>query len=118
MDRKAAWYVLLLPLLAAHAEAQAPLSAVAEVEWQPFRAHCQRLLKGLEELKAPLPPVTVKALHGLLAKEPSDPEAAARAVQKVLDEHCLVVVSINPESRVKAARGPARPELVRDRTAA
>src|SRR5947209_1710680 len=100
MDRKVAWAVLLLPLIAAHAAAQAPLAPVTEVEWKPFQAHCQRLLKGLEELKAPLPSATVMALQGLLAKEPSDPEAAACAVQKLLDEHCLVVVSINPESRV------------------
>jgi hypothetical protein len=36
-------------------------------------------------------------------------------VQKLLDPHCLVGININPESRVKAARGPRLAELVRDR---
>lgn len=33
-------------------------------------------------------------------------------VQKALDPHCLFGVNINPESRVKVSRGPAKPELV------
>ena len=35
-----------------------------------------------------------------------------QALQDVLDKHVLVVVDVNPESRVKAARGAARAELV------
>jgi hypothetical protein len=33
-------------------------------------------------------------------------------IQRVLDPHCLLVVNINPESRVKVAVGPAKPELL------
>lgn len=46
------------------------------------------------------------------------PEASAEAVQKLLDPHCLVAVTINPESRVKAARGPAPATLPRGRAVA
>jgi hypothetical protein len=53
----------------------------------------------------------VEALKALVNKEPADPEAAVREVQRLLDPHCLLAVDINPESRVKTARGPAAPEL-------
>jgi hypothetical protein len=46
-----------------------------------------------------------------LNSEPKDPSAAVREVQRLLDRHCLVAIHINPESRVKAARGPATAKL-------
>jgi hypothetical protein len=98
-------------LLAGPARAQRPLSVAEEVEWQPFRTHCLRLLQGLDALQAPLPPDQVRALRALLAKEPADAGAASAAVQKLLDAHCLLGVTINAESRVKAARGPQAAEL-------
>ncbi|HEY7424620.1 MAG TPA: hypothetical protein VH682_10360 [Gemmataceae bacterium] len=104
--------VPLLMLFAAFAAAaDTTLPIVEEVEWGPFRAHCRQLLKAFEETKAPLPAETVRAVQALLDRKPDDTEAAARAVQKLLDARCLLVVSINPESRVKAMRGPAVPEL-------
>ena len=54
-------------------------------------------------------------MKALLESKPGAPGLAVAAVQKLLDPHCLVMVHINPESRVKAARGPRRAELVRDR---
>jgi hypothetical protein len=80
-----------------------------------LRAHCQHLLTALKKLDVPMPPGAVRELGHLLAAEPKAPEAFVRAAQKLLDAHCLIYVSINPESRVKAARGPAAAELVRDR---
>src|SRR5207249_3169107 len=41
-----------------------------------------------------------------------DADEAGGAVQQVLDNYCLFGVNINPESRVKVAPGPAKPELV------
>jgi hypothetical protein len=38
-------------------------------------------------------------------------------VQKLLDSRCLIGVTINPESRVKVARGPAPAELPFNRAA-
>src|SRR3989441_12765828 len=41
-----------------------------------------------------------------------DKQRAVRETQKLLDPLCLLVVDINPESRVKVARGAAAAELV------
>jgi hypothetical protein len=111
---------LLLPGLflilcgTAPAAGQAPFLPVEGAEWGPLREHCRDLLKGL---KAPLPAETVRSLQALLEKGPRDPEAAAAAVQKLLDPHCLLGVSINAESRVKVERGPAAAALVEGRPA-
>jgi hypothetical protein len=55
-------------------------------------------------LKAPIA-VDAKELKTALAK--SD----ANRLQELLDPHVLLTVSINPESRVKVARGDARADL-------
>ncbi len=102
--------LLALLLLAPPLCAQT-LPVVSEVEWPHLRDHCRELLRSLDAAKAPLPPDTVKALRDLLDKEPADPDAAVAAVQKLLDPHCLIGVSINPESRVKAAHGAAATDL-------
>jgi len=93
--------------LAAPAAAQAPLPPVEDVPWPPLRARCQRLLK---EMDGRLPPATAKELARLVDGR-ADPDGAAAAAQKLLDPLCLVGVHINPESRVKVARGPAAAEL-------
>jgi hypothetical protein len=51
------------------------------------------------------------ALAVCLLAAGSAPEMAASAVGNALEMHCLLVVSINPESRVKADRGPAAAAL-------
>src|SRR5205807_4054202 len=71
-------------------------------------------LEALDALKAPPPAETTRGLKALLDAEPADPDAAAAAVQRLLDPQCLLVVGINPETRVKAARGPAPAELEKD----
>jgi hypothetical protein len=91
------------------------LPVVDEVAWAPFQAHCRQLLAGLDKLGEPLPAQTVKAIKALLATGPEGQARAAGEIQKLLDAHCLAGVHINPESRVKAARGARRPTLVRDR---
>jgi hypothetical protein len=105
-----------LLLLAGPASAQS-LTVVNDVDWPDFRTHCQELIKGLDTLNAPLPAATVKALSALLVKSPADPDENARAVQRLLDAHCLIGVHINPESRVKAARGARKAELVHKQAA-
>ena len=45
------------------------------------------------------------------ATQAGDQARSVRAVQAALDPYCLVMVNINPESRVKVAPGPARPVL-------
>jgi hypothetical protein len=108
---------LFLTLCAAPAAGQPPFLPAEGAEWRPLREHCRDLLKGLDALKAPLPPETARALAALLEKEPRDAEAASAAVQKLLDPHCLLGVSINAESRVKVERGPAAATLVEGRPA-
>jgi hypothetical protein len=103
--------MLVLHIFPSMVGAQAPLPVVADVEWKSFLDRTRKLLKGLESLQAPLPEATLRELRGLLEKEPASPQAAAEAVQKLLDPYCLVGITINPESRVKAARGPAGVEL-------
>jgi hypothetical protein len=93
------------------------LPLVDEVEWAAFRVHGIELLSALKKIDVALPAETTKALQKLLGeKTPANPRVAGRAVQKLLDAHCLVGVHINPESRVKAARGERSAELVRDQT--
>ena len=41
-----------------------------------------------------------------------DPREGVKQIQSVFDPLCLVSVNINPESRVKAAVGPAPKKLV------
>ncbi len=97
----------------------APLAAVASLAWaqnalqpgdlQPLLAQVGRVQEALTTLGAPLSAADRKAIEG--ARELSDTTAAFDRIQKVLDRRCLYYVTINPESRVKAAAGPARPEL-------
>jgi hypothetical protein len=74
-----------------------------EVEGQPLAANAERLAQALDFLGAPLPEATRAALR--------DAGEDAKRIQLALDPRVLVVVSINPESRVKAARGPAAAQL-------
>ena len=92
---------LLLLGFASPLTAADPPPVVADVEGQPLAANAERLVKALEFLGAPLP-----------GRRREGPQAAveakdAKKIQKVLDPRVLFVVTINPESRVKVARGPA-----------
>lgn len=58
----------------------------------------------------PLESKTLESLNALLS-EPDDGEAIGK-IQRLLDPHCLAVININPESRVKVARGPVAAQLV------
>lgn len=87
------------------------LPIVSNVEYQPLAAQVSRVLEALEVLGEPLPPADTSDLRRLAAGA-RDPKQAVEQMQKILDRHCLVGVQINPESRVKAQQGPARPELV------
>ena len=75
--------------------------ARVNVEGQPLAANIARLGEALEYLGAPLP----AALRAELAKAGAARDA--NRLQELLDAHALVGVHINPEVRVKVARGPA-----------
>ena len=93
------------------------LPLVQDVEFRDLHPCCERLLQTLKDFKGQWPEELAKALPSTLSDGQKNPEAAVKEIQKLLDAHCLVQVSINPESRVKAARGPARAELPLDRDA-
>ena len=107
--RPAVSALLLLLVLASTAHAE-PLPRVDSVEFQPLSAQVQRVVEALDMLGQPLPDATKAAIQQTL--KITDEHAAARALQEALDPYCLVGVTINPESRVKATPGPADPRLV------
>ncbi|TAH38745.1 MAG: hypothetical protein EYC70_03655 [Planctomycetota bacterium] len=79
------------------------------VEAQPLAAQARRVVQALEVVGTPLEPEQIRALEAALGA--SDAREVVAGVQRVLDPLCLVFVHVNPESRVKAAPGPAAPEL-------
>ena len=79
--------------------------AVVQVEGQPLAANVRRLLQALDFLGAPLSAETQKAIQSACD------EQDANKIQRLLDPHVLLAVQINPETRVKAQRGPAKATL-------
>lgn len=93
----------LCALAALHAE---PAPVITEVDVQPLAAQARRVLEAAEFLGEPFSPEQARAIE----------EAAAlrdvAKIQVVLDSRVMFSVTINPEMRVKAVQGPAKPELV------
>jgi hypothetical protein len=85
--------------------ADAPKLEIVAVEGQPLAANVERLLQAFDFLGAKLPEQTTTDL--LAAVKERDP----KKLQELLDPHVLVLVSLSPEARVKAARGPAEAKL-------
>jgi hypothetical protein len=79
--------------------------APVRVEGQPLAANVKRVLQAFDSLGASLPAETHKAL-----KAACDDQDAAK-IQRLLDPHVLLAVHVNPEVRVKVARGPAKATL-------
>ena len=78
---------------------------VKAVEGQPLGANVLRLVQALDYLGHPLPETTVVELKAAAN------ERDALRLQRLLDPQVLFVVSLNPEVRVKVARGPAESRL-------
>lgn len=97
------------------ARGQSGLPIADEVDAAALREQCRRLLQALEKLQAPLAADLARDLKGVLDDSPLDAETVSARIQKLLDAHCLIGVNINPESRVKAARGPLAAVLPGDR---
>jgi hypothetical protein len=78
---------------------------VISVEGQPLAANVRRIVQAMNQVGQPL-----------AAEAASQIEAAARErdharLQTLVDQLVLLVVAINPESRVKVSRGPAKAVL-------
>jgi len=85
------------------------LAPVTDVEAQPLIAQVKRVVEALGYVGHPLSDAEIGPLRQAYDLSPED---AVREIQKVLDPHVLIAVHLNPESRVKVARGPARAELM------
>ncbi|HRH96430.1 MAG TPA: CehA/McbA family metallohydrolase [Prosthecobacter sp.] len=95
MNKICALFALLSVAVAAE-----PLPVI-EVEGQPLAANARRVVQALDFLGAPLAGDVRTKLEAAMASRD------AAGVQEALDSQVLCVVDINPESRVKARRGPA-----------
>jgi hypothetical protein len=90
--------MMFFPLLSGR---PAEVEAVVPVPAQPLAANVTRLVQALDLLGAALPAEEKRALTEAAQTPDGD------RLQQLLDPHALFVVEINPESRVKARRGPA-----------
>ena len=102
MKRVALLAVLLGFVFSVKAQVELP---VGVVDGQPLGANASRLIQAMEFLGAPLSPPTVKRLNSAISERDEE------AIQKILDPQVLVAVTLNPEVRVKVARGPAKAVL-------
>jgi hypothetical protein len=105
MPRLFLCFLALLLLVAGPAAALEPIRD--EVNPELLRSQSRRLAQAL----APLRPAVGKELTAILDDRALDADKIVVRIQELLDRHCLVGIHINPESRVKAARGPAAAEL-------
>ena len=85
------------------------LPIVSNVELQPFKAQVKRLTDALKMAGRPLPATVAQKLKTEFASSAED--STVSNIQAILDQHVLVGVNINPESRVKVQRGPAAAKL-------
>jgi len=100
--------ITLASLLPAVLPAQ--LQVVSNVEPQPLVSQVNRLAEALSFLGSSLSADDAAQLKALQGKTYS--AATSKTIQEILDPYCLAMVIINPESRVKVERGPARANLV------
>ena len=77
---------------------------------QPLLSQAIRLKDALSFLGSSLSAEDISRLKTLQDK-PLGKETS-KHIQEILDPYCLAMVSINPESRVKVDRGPAKAKLV------
>jgi hypothetical protein len=76
----------------------------------PSAAQQVRQLEAMAYLGQPFGAADLRRIHEAIAN-PNE-SAAVQALESILDAHALLIVDINPESRVKVEEGTAKPELV------
>jgi len=91
-----------------------PVSAQTRVSLQPFAQQVRQVETSLAYLGQPLAQGDQDAINRAVGSP--DEASAIAQIEQVLDKYVLVVVEINPESRVKVQPGPAKPELVESGT--
>ncbi|MFK7734840.1 MAG: CehA/McbA family metallohydrolase [Pirellulaceae bacterium] len=100
---------ILFLLLGSTTVSQEAASYVADVDRQPLEASVQRIVQALSIAGSPLPEQDLAEIKSL--QQDSNDPLVIRRLQEILDQHCLVKVQINPESRVKVAMGDKLPQL-------
>jgi hypothetical protein len=101
----------LLGLVVGSLVAADPLPVAGPISPDQLRRHGRDVLAAFNKLQCPPPAATTKELKALFDGKEEEPTEFSVPVQKLLDAHCLIGVSINPEGQVKAARGPAEAVL-------
>jgi hypothetical protein len=97
-------------------EANSPqLPVVTEIDFAHLQEQARNVIRALDGSHRPLPAETVQRLKAAFRDGAKDPDRAIRNIQEALDPMCLIAVTINPESRVKAARGPCAARLIAGR---
>src|SRR6476646_964792 len=102
--------VALLFCAGATAQDQHQHTAAPAVPLQPLAQQVRQLEEAMAYLGQPFGAADLRRIHGAIAN-PNEADAV-RALESVLDEHALLVVDINAESRVKVEEGTAKPDLV------
>jgi len=104
------WMLFLSLTIPAFSVVSAELPVITGVAWQPLRAQVRRLIEATDYLGVPFSTAEKNAIES--AMNAKDPEYGSSQIQAILDQHCLYLVNINPEMRVKVAKGPADPYLM------
>ena len=99
-----AMVALILVIVTSMARAD-DLAIVSDVESQPLVSNIRRLIRSLDEYGQPIDAKTREQLNASLEK------GDVVAMQKALDTLVFIGVHLNPEVRVKVARGPADARL-------
>jgi hypothetical protein len=86
------------------------LAQASAIALQPLAAQIRRLLVALESAGEPFPPTEVAALNSAFTS--ISEEQGVDQIQNILDQHVLINVEINPESRVSVSPGQAKAQLV------
>lgn len=102
--------ILALVLVPQNVARAGELPLLTKIEAQPLASATERLIEALEIVGDPLPPAETDELRK--AMKETDSAKAVKTIQQILDPHCLVMVTINAESRVTVAEGPVKKELI------
>jgi len=84
------------------------------VPLQPLAAQVRELETTLKFLGQPLTAADQAGIKAAFAQ--AQPEGAVREAEAILDKYALVIVTINPESRVSVKRGSAAASLIQNGT--
>src|SRR6266571_7108277 len=104
------WFTLAALLCALRSPGAPTIPVVKGVEFQPLAAQVERVFEAMDYVGSPVSGEVKAAFQAI--QHQTNGEFAAEQLQKILDPLCLLMVEINPESRVKVGRGAAEPELV------